>query len=83
MNVLLLGFLFLVGLVIFFLLLGKLTPGNGADLVDWDPVAMAEKKLERQLMDRDELLRLSNDKRSARGMPEFDRGDVLDGEGPL
>ena len=83
MNVLLLGFLFLVGLVVFFLILGKLTPGNGADLVDWDPVAMAERKLERQLRDQEELLRLSNEKRGRRGLPDLERRDLRDGELPL
>ncbi len=78
MSFFLMAVLFLLAIVVFFLLLGRFTPGNGADLIDWDPIGKAEEMRERKLDDFDEILELTNRKRRERGLPEQAKRDVTE-----
>jgi len=72
--------LLLVAMVVFFLLLGKLTPGSGADVIDWDPVGRAEAKAGMDQEDLDEMLELNNRYRRDLGLPELRSVEELYGE---
>jgi hypothetical protein len=66
----------LVAILALFLLLGRLTPGSGADLVDWDPVAHARRRAELDREDFEEMLELTNRDRQERGLPNVDQSEV-------
>jgi hypothetical protein len=71
------------GSVIFLLLLGRLTSGTGADLLDWDPNERHERRVMMEVEDLDELLERINEDRRARGLPLLTHENVLEqlGEG--
>jgi hypothetical protein len=71
--------LFFAGVLLFFLLLGKLTRGTGEDLVDWDPVGRARQRRALELEDTEELLELANVRRRERGLAELSMEEVLRG----
>lgn len=69
--------IFFGGLLLFFFLLGKLTWGTGADLVDWDPTARQEAKMDLEAQDSADLLEITNRRRRASGLPELGENDVI------
>jgi hypothetical protein len=71
--------LFFAFILVFFLLLGKLTRGTGEDLVDWDPVGRARQRRALDLEDTEDLLELTNERRRERGLAELSEEDVLAG----
>jgi hypothetical protein len=71
--------LFFVGVLTFFLLLGKLTRGTGEDLVDWDPVGRARHRRALELEDTEEMLELANRHRRERGLAELTTEEILRG----
>jgi hypothetical protein len=75
----LLGISFFVGLLLFFFLLGRYTPGDGSDLVDWDPGRRADTKRLLEHEDVDQMLETANRRRRAQGLPELTADEVLRG----
>jgi hypothetical protein len=64
-----------------FYLLGRLTPGSGAELLDWFPKERrAARRRAEEEEDIEELLALENRRRRARGQRELTREDVLEDE---
>lgn len=59
------------GVIVFFFLLGKLTGGSGAELLDWDPEGHADQKVELDAEDRRQMLELANRRRRERGHGEL------------
>jgi hypothetical protein len=57
----------LIGLA---LLVARLHPGSGADLLDWRPTRSAEVEAENELEDLDQMLEAQNARRRRRGAPE-------------
>jgi predicted PurR-regulated permease PerM len=68
--------IFFAAIVAFFLLLGWLTWGTGADLVDWDPAGHWGRKRILDHEDMIDLLELENRERRERGLPELDQKDL-------
>ncbi|UTI63591.1 hypothetical protein NBH00_19885 [Paraconexibacter antarcticus] len=79
MSVPMLGLSFFVGLILFFFLLGRLSPGDGSDLVDWDPGRRADAKRILEHEDVDQMLETANRRRRAQGLPELKPDEVLQG----
>lgn len=63
-------------MILFFFLLGKLTSGTGADLLDWDPAGKAEQRMETDAEDTRQMLELRNRRRRAQGKPELTELDL-------
>src|SRR4051794_41881471 len=61
----------ILGLVIFCLLLGKLYPGSGADVLDWRPARSYEQRVAAEIDDLDEMLEATNARRRRRGGPQL------------
>lgn len=78
MSLLVLALLFLGAISVCFLLLGALTRGSGADLVDWDPSARAERDARWEREDFEELLELDNRYRRERALSELAEEDGLE-----
>jgi hypothetical protein len=78
-SLVLVAVLFFAGILVFFLVLGKLTRGTGEDLVDWDPVGRARQRRTLELEDTEEMLELANLHRRERGLAELTTEDVLRG----
>ncbi|MCW3041663.1 MAG: hypothetical protein JWM31_3568 [Solirubrobacterales bacterium] len=79
MSLPLLGVCFFVGLILFFFILGRVTPGDGSDLIDWDPSRRAD---ERRILDHEDvgqMLETTNRRRRAQGLPELTEHEVLQG----
>jgi len=55
------------GLVLALLLIGWLTPGNGADQVHWRPTRSVETEVQNEIDDLDQMLAATNRRRRARG----------------
>jgi hypothetical protein len=70
-SLLVLALLLLAGIALFFVLLGSLTKGSGADLLDWDPAGRAERRAGLDREDYEELLEVNNRYRRERGLPEL------------
>lgn len=66
----------LFGLLVFLYLLGTLTSGSGAELLDWDPVGRGEEKYALDAQDTHELLELANRRRRAQGLPELTADEI-------
>jgi hypothetical protein len=79
MGILWLGLALFGGLIICFFLLGRLTWGSGADLVDWDPAGRNARKRDLELQDMEIMLATINRRRRAQGLPELEEHDVLGG----
>jgi hypothetical protein len=75
----LLGISFFVGLLLFFFLLGRYTPGDGSDLVDWDPGGRADARRMMEHEDVDQMLETANRRRRAQGLKELTADEVLSG----
>jgi hypothetical protein len=69
--------IFFGGLLVFFFLLGKMTWGTGADLVDWDPTRRQEAKMDLEAQDSIDLLEITNRRRRAAGLDELGENDVI------
>jgi len=60
------------------LLLGRLYPGSGADLLDWRSTHSSEVKAEREVEDVRQMVDAQNELRRKRGAPEVTEGEVRD-----
>jgi hypothetical protein len=69
--------LFFSFIVVFFLLLGKLTWGTGEDVLDWDPVGRGRRRRALDREDTEDLLELANLHRREHGLPELREEEVL------
>ena len=65
-----------VGLLV---LLGKLYPGSGADLLDWGPARSYEHEVELEMQDIDQMIEAQNAYRRKRGEPELTEDEVREG----
>lgn len=79
MSLPLIGVCFFVGLILFFFILGRITPGDGSDLVDWDPGKRADARRILDHEDVDQMLETTNRRRRAQGLPELTENEVLKG----
>jgi hypothetical protein len=61
----------IAALVVFFVLLGRLYPGSGADVVDWRPTRSYEQQVAAEVEDLDQMLAATNARRRRRGEPEL------------
>jgi hypothetical protein len=62
------GLLIVVGLLV---LLARLYPGTGADLLDWGPTRSYEHEVELEMQDVEQMLEARNAYRRKRGEPEI------------
>jgi hypothetical protein len=62
------GLLIFVG---FLVLLARLYPGSGADLLDWGPSRSYEHEIELEMQDVEQMLEAQNAYRRKRGEPEI------------
>lgn len=44
-----------IGFVVFLLVIGRFYPGNGSDLVDWDPAGRAAEKILAEAEDEEQM----------------------------
>ena len=66
-------------IIVFFLLLGGLTSGTGADLLDWDPAGRAARRAGVDHDDLEDMIELNNRYRRERGMSELTEEDLASG----
>ena len=64
------GIAVVVGLLV---LLARLYPGPGADLLDWGPTRSYEHEIELEMQDVDQMIEAQNAYRRKRGDPELPR----------
>jgi hypothetical protein len=69
------GILVVIGVL---LLLAKIYPGSGADLLDWRPTRSYELEAELELQDVQQMIDAQNEYRRRRGAPEVSEEDVRD-----
>lgn len=62
-----------VGLLV---LLARLYPGTGADLLDWGPTRSYEHEVELEMQDVDQMIEAQNAYRRKRGEPEVTEDEV-------
>ena len=67
------GIILVVGLLV---LLAKLYPGSGADLLDWGSTRSLEHQIELEMQDVDQMIEAQNAYRRKRGAPELTEDDV-------
>jgi hypothetical protein len=67
------GIAVVVGLLV---LLAKLYPGSGADLLDWGPARSYEHEIELEMQDIDQMIEAQNAYRRKRGAPELTEDEV-------
>ena len=65
-----------VGLLV---LLARLYPGTGADLLDWGPTRSYEHEVELEMQDIDQMLEAQNAYRRKRGARELTEDEVREG----
>ena len=66
-----------IGVVILVLvLIARLHPGSGADLLDWRPTRSYEHEVEMELQDVQQMIDAQNEYRRRRGEPELTEDDV-------
>ena len=70
------GIALVVGLLV---LLAKLYPGSGADLLDWGSTSSYEHQIELELQDVDQMIEAQNAYRRKRGAPEVTEDEVREG----
>jgi hypothetical protein len=68
-----------LALVVALVLVARLYPGTGADLLDWDPSERFAARVAADAEDMDELLAAHNARRRARGLPEQTEEEFRDG----
>lgn len=64
------------GLLIALLLIGRFTPGSGADQLDWRPTRSVEADVQNEIDDLDQMLEATNRRRRARGEQELTEADL-------
>ncbi|WP_354700599.1 hypothetical protein DSM112329_00880 [Paraconexibacter sp. AEG42_29] len=74
-----LGVYFFVGILLFFFILGRVSPGDGSDLIDWDPSKRVDAKRIAEHEDVEQMLETANRRRRAQGLPELSENEVLSG----
>jgi hypothetical protein len=67
------GIIVVVGLLV---LLAKLYPGSGADLLDWGSTRSLEHQIELEMQDVDQMIEAQNAYRRKRGAPELTEDEV-------
>ena len=70
------GLLIIVGLLV---LLARLYPGTGADLLDWGPTRSYEHEVELEMQDVEQMLEAQNAYRRKRGEREITEDEFRDG----
>ena len=70
------GIAVVVGLLV---LLAKLYPGSGADLLDWGSTSSYEHQIELELQDVDQMIEAQNAYRRKRGERELTEDEVREG----
>ena len=70
------GLLIFVGLLV---LLAKLYPGTGADLLDWGPSRSYEHEIELEMQDVEQMLEAQNAYRRKRGEREISEDEFREG----
>ena len=70
------GIAVVVGLLV---LLARLYPGTGADLLDWGPTRSYEHEVELEMQDIDQMLEAQNAYRRKRGARELTEDEVREG----
>jgi len=58
------------GMFILILLLARMHPGSGSDLLDWDPSERMQRRMQAEYEDAHQLLAEHNRRRRERGLPE-------------
>lgn len=79
MSVFELALILLAAIILFFLLLGGLTRGSGADLLDWDPAGRAQRRAGLDHDDLQDMIELNNRYRRERGLDELTEEDLASG----
>ena len=59
------------GVIVALLLIGRFTPGSGADQLDWRPTRSVEEEIQNEIDDLDQMLAATNRRRRARGEPDL------------
>jgi hypothetical protein len=72
----LVGLLIVVGLLV---LLARLYPGSGADLLDWGPTRSYEAEIELEMQDVEQMLEAQNAYRRRRGEREISEDEFREG----
>jgi hypothetical protein len=72
----LVGLLIVVGLLV---LLARLYPGSGADLLDWGPTRSYEAEIELEMQDVEQMLEAQNAYRRKRGEREISEDEFREG----
>jgi hypothetical protein len=67
------GIVVVVGLLV---LLARLYPGSGADLLDWGSTRSLEHQIELEMQDVDQMIEAQNAYRRKRGAPELTEDEV-------
>jgi hypothetical protein len=67
------GIIVVVGLLV---LLARLYPGSGADLLDWGSTRSLEHQIELEMQDVDQMIEAQNAYRRKRGAPELTEDEV-------
>jgi hypothetical protein len=67
------GIIVVVGLLV---LLAKIYPGSGADLLDWGSTRSLEHQIELEMQDVDQMIEAQNAYRRKRGAPELTEDEV-------
>ena len=70
------GLLVIVGLLV---LLARLYPGTGADLLDWQPTRSYETEVELEMQDVEQMIEAQNAYRRKRGEREVTEDEVREG----
>lgn len=69
MDLLIAFFVFIGGAVLLMVILAKLHPGDGSDLLDFHPGKRLAQRYEAEFDDMDEMLAAHNRRRGERGLP--------------
>lgn len=64
------------GLLLALLLIGRFTPGSGADQLDWKPTRTVEDEVQNEIDDLDQMLEAANRRRRRRGDAELTEADL-------
>jgi hypothetical protein len=67
-----------VAIIVVLVLLAKLHPGSGADLLDWNPEERRQERAGREAEDVESMLAHHNKLRRERGLPEHSEDDVAE-----
>jgi hypothetical protein len=66
-----------IGIVVLVLVvIGRLYPGTGADILDWRPTRSYETEIELEMQDVEQMIEAQNQYRRRRGEPEVTEDEV-------